>query len=597
MTISTVSSVNQLYTALSQAQGGDIIQLAPGTYDKIGIWKGLGFDITFDSPVTIRSMDPDNPAVIGELAVRDAGNIVFDGLKFDYDAPVGKSVLDRPFEVTNSDSITIKNSVFEGDIAEGVDIRADGFGTGVGLSVRESSNMTVENNTFFDFYKAVGIGETTGVAFTGNDIHSVRADGLTMVKVVDALIEGNHIHDFKRNLDAGDHADMIQFWTNGTDFPSSNITIRHNLLDIGSGNHTQGIFMRNEAVDSQDGGLDMFYRNITIEDNLLINAHINSIVVGETDGLTINGNILLHSDGEVPRDVGHLENPRIRLSEDSTNVVLTNNVMSSMPGVVARNSEWIVADNTIAQSFNHEANGYYVSAEDFLAEYAPDRMDWLEVMSSKAYPEPVVGNADVPVPGFAYDFSTQYSADFASVLTMDNAVRGDVTYEGDITDGDAFVFDSETGVVVLGKLGDYRDTDEIVVDMKFTLNNSADTGHLFNNHMRLSAAAAEDELILRVATQNEGLKTYKVDDIDLGENTEHHLTVLLDREDDHLQVILNGQVVLEDMTTDFVARDGMHNWGWTLGHKWSDSVDGSVSDFNLSDEAHFTWDADALVFV
>ena len=88
---------------------------------------------------------------------------------------------------------------------------------------------------------------------------------------------------------------MIQFWTSGTTSPSTNITIRGNILNSGAGDWTRSIFMRNEMVDLGLAGDEMFYQNILIENNVIYNAHAHGITVGETDGLTIRNNTILYN--------------------------------------------------------------------------------------------------------------------------------------------------------------------------------------------------------------------------------------------------------------------------------------------------------------
>ena len=43
--------------------------------------------------------------------------------------------------------------------------------------------------------------------------------------------------------------------------------------------------MRNEMVDQGKAGLEMYYQNITIENNVIYNAQTHGITVGETTGL------------------------------------------------------------------------------------------------------------------------------------------------------------------------------------------------------------------------------------------------------------------------------------------------------------------------
>ena len=171
-------------------------------------------------------------------------------------------------------------------------------------------------------------------------------------------------------------------------------------------------------------------------------------------------------------------------------------------------------------------------------------------------------------------------------------MRGGVTY--DAVEGSFDMSGGKGDAVVLGKLNDYRDTDQITVSMSFNLDSNDELGQLFNNHMRLSMAVSEGTLVLRVATEDEGFKRYDIDDLDLALGEDHRLTLSLDRADDRLQVVLDGEIILEDTSTDFVARDGMHNWGWTLGNHWHDSIDGTIGDFALIDTGVFLPDHSAI---
>jgi hypothetical protein len=140
------------------------------------------------------------------------------------------------------------------------------------------------------------------------------------------LIEGNHIHDFKKLADSGDHMDMIQFWTKEGEPSSQNVIIRDNFLDAGTGSPTHSIFMRNGVVDTGQGGEEYFYRNIVIEDNFIYNAHLHGITVGETDGLVIRNNTLMYSFHVEGAGKGGLIAPRINLNDESLNVTVELNI-------------------------------------------------------------------------------------------------------------------------------------------------------------------------------------------------------------------------------------------------------------------------------
>ena len=219
--------------------------------------------------------------------------------------------------------------------------------------------MVLDNNEIFNFHRALTVGQSRDLTITANDIHSIRSDGMNFAQVQQVLIEGNYIHDFRGSLNSADHRDMIQFWTNGTTAPSENITIRGNHLDIGAGDSTQSIFMRNDMVDRGLAGIEMYYRNILIEENVIVNGHAHGITVGETVGLTIRNNSVLHSDGGNADGLdASVEIPRISVSGVSTGVSITNNATSALTGWAGQ-AGWLVHNNAFIQDQNPQAPGYY----------------------------------------------------------------------------------------------------------------------------------------------------------------------------------------------------------------------------------------------
>ncbi|MFN3938894.1 MAG: right-handed parallel beta-helix repeat-containing protein, partial [Gemmobacter sp.] len=183
---------------------------------------------------------------------------------------------------------------------------------------------------------------------------------MNFADVQGVLIENNYIHDFRLSPLSGDHPDMIQFWTTGTTEASTDIIIRNNTLDIGDGNWTQSIFMRNELVDTGKAGAEMFYRNVLIENNTIYNSHLHGITVGETKGLIIRDNSVLHvpdtsiaSGGTAPVNV-----PTIRVSARSESVTITDNVTAAITGGSGQAS-WTIKNNAFVQSTNPFGVGFY----------------------------------------------------------------------------------------------------------------------------------------------------------------------------------------------------------------------------------------------
>ncbi|WP_044025832.1 right-handed parallel beta-helix repeat-containing protein [Roseobacter litoralis] len=358
------------------AQAGDVLVLQGGEYGILALWPKGKVDPRFPGPVTLRSKDSQQPAIFTGLRLNDAQNMVFQQILFDYRATSG-SFKERPFEIKNARNIVITDSVFDGDNAHGTGIRGDGYGAGLGLSIRNSNDIRIENNMFKNFYRGLTMGSGNGNIVRGNDLSGMRSDGMNFVKVTNLLIENNYVHDFRRNMEARDHADMIQFWTNGAETPTTDIIIRGNVLNIGAGDHTQSLFMRNEAVDSQGKGRAMFYRNILIEDNVIINGHLHGISIGETDGLTIRNNTLIRAPrrGQIPPPSGRGPKhwmPRIKVADKSVNVTLQNNVA---PAIRVTGQRWRVVGNLAIQDMSLMQPGHYTRVFENGLAAAPYALD------------------------------------------------------------------------------------------------------------------------------------------------------------------------------------------------------------------------------
>lgn len=353
-TVISLGPTDDVATRLAAAKPGTVVELAPGDYGNLVLKKVSGAE---GQPLTLRSKDPAHPARLSRMDLREVNHLVLDDLLFDYTFSSDDPGNIRPFQVFTTRDLTIRNSEFDGDIATLGTYEDSGYPTGIGLAVRASAQILLENNEIHDFYRGLVINDVVDAVIQRNDLHAIRMDGMNFAQVERVRIEENQIHDFKRAVDSADHADMIQFWTKNTERPTRDIIIRNNLLNSGGGAFTQSIFMRNEAVDADGRGQAMFYRNIVIEGNAIINAQAHGITVGETDGLEIRNNTLIHnahSDGALHKP--KLWRPRIMVAGGSTHVTVTRNAAADF---ILKGTGWTVSDNLVIQDLYRARPGFY----------------------------------------------------------------------------------------------------------------------------------------------------------------------------------------------------------------------------------------------
>ncbi len=354
----TIATPAALAQALATAKGGEVFRLAPGDYGTLTLTT-----TAFSAPVTLTSADPSHPARIDGLATHGTSNLTLDHLAFTYTFHPGDQKWAAPFTITGGQNLTLSDNTFIGANASGTATIVDGLGNGNGLMARGVSGLTLTGNRFSDFFTGLTVRESDHIIIRANDFSAMRSDGMDIIAVQHALIEGNHSHDFIGQPNWNDHRDMLQMWTNGEKTPTTDVTIRGNHFDIGHGSFTQSIFIRNEQVDQGRAGTEMYYRNIVIEDNTLTNNHHHGITVGETDGLIIRHNTVL----EVPDTSATAASrivapaayvPTINVNPKDRNVVIEGNVTAAINGYTQQ-PDWTVRDNVLVhRGSNIAENGY-----------------------------------------------------------------------------------------------------------------------------------------------------------------------------------------------------------------------------------------------
>lgn len=350
-----VGTQADLLAELANAEAGTVIEIAPGDYGALKISDLAG---TTDQPIILKGSDPANPPRFSSLDLRDVQHLRVLHLTFDYEWQPGEKIYHRPFQIIGSEDVTVSNTLFDGDLTVAA-TEQEPSPTGFALGISSSSGVIIADSEFRHFFRGIVTAQSNKITLRNNNLHSLRMDGLNFAETRDVVIEGNRIQNFDRVLNSADHADFIQFWTNQTKSPSENIIIRGNILNSGDGWYTQSIFMRNDQVDRGLAGREMFYRNVLIEDNVIINAHLHGISVGETDGLIIrNNSVIRNARSEGPDNNPNLWTPQIRVSPTATNVTITGNVVSKIEGFDDQ-PDWAVENNFFIQDRRPGDPGYY----------------------------------------------------------------------------------------------------------------------------------------------------------------------------------------------------------------------------------------------
>lgn len=335
--------------ALASVPAGGVLSLPGGDWGTLAL-RGTG-------PLVIRSADPSDPAVFSRMLVKDVEGLRLENLSLKYDWSRDDKIRVRPFEIIESRDVTLSGLRIAGDVARAGPATDRGFPWGIGLSIQYSRDVTLENSEITAFHRGIAVRGSDGVTILDNDIHGLRMDGLNFAAVQDVRIVGNHIHDFARSMDSKDHSDMIQFWTNKTDRPNTGIVIRDNVLNSGQGGFTQSIFMRNEEVDRGRAGPEMFYRDVLIEGNVIVNAHRHGITLGASHDVTIRGNTLVHNTRSAGDDTARdLWLPRISVADTSQDVVVEGNIAAHIPDP---QSGWRVTNNLVVQPHARMEPGFY----------------------------------------------------------------------------------------------------------------------------------------------------------------------------------------------------------------------------------------------
>lgn len=102
----------------------------------------------------------------------------------------------------------------------------------------------------------------------------------------------------------------------------------------------------------------MFFRDILIENNVIINSHLHGITIGETNGLTIRHNTLIRNRRSGEKSFSEqLASPSINVAPRSRHVRITDNIAYRFP--TPQDSSWVLKNNLEIQDEGRVRPGFY----------------------------------------------------------------------------------------------------------------------------------------------------------------------------------------------------------------------------------------------
>ncbi len=260
-----VQDSDELKYALRTANGGETILLAPSEEKyKFDIWNRNLREA--QEQVTIRSLDPEDPAVIDQIRLTKMTDIRFENLVFSGEPRESHNRQD--LMLLGCERIEVANCTFAEEAAA-MGERGDPV-TGAVL-LTGTTDVTISDSEFSGYLRAISHRDNTGVTITGNDFHHIQEDGIRGGGARDMTITGNVFHDWLGVEQGWLHADYIQIWSASTTLRTENLVISNNVFTGTEDSRArQVIFARNDKIDMYGGDPDDYmFRNWTITNNII----------------------------------------------------------------------------------------------------------------------------------------------------------------------------------------------------------------------------------------------------------------------------------------------------------------------------------------
>lgn len=315
-----------LRAALVDAKAGDRLLLAGGSYGALDL-AGRRF-----SPrILIAAANAARPPVFQTIRLRDVSGLLLSDFRVAHGG-AAEPQLRYAVSIRNGTDIELSRL----DIASAPNgVAGD---DAYGVMIRDSRRVAVRDCRIHDVYRAVATLDSDDIEVRHNVIRAAGSDGVVAGGAVRLRIIDNVLADFALISDGDIHPDAIQIWSRHAARPNSDVVIRGNLIRRGTGDPTQGIFVKTLEIESD---------RIVIEDNVVEQSMGNGLAVQGASNVVIQRNTVIPFDPAVDR-------PGIDVRAPFAAVVVTDNIMIAArlaPGVQA-------AGNEIAGIHNNDVAGF-----------------------------------------------------------------------------------------------------------------------------------------------------------------------------------------------------------------------------------------------
>jgi hypothetical protein len=264
------ASSAELQAMLKCDVDGATIALKPGDYGRL--------DLTDIKGLTLLSDDPAKPASFEAIDIEGSNRVTLSRLRFGG----GIDGVGYRLQIMNSADIAVAELDLSG---------APGFGESVpgGVFVRSSNRVSLKRLKIALVANGIRILDTRQLVVADNIIRDFGSDAIQASAASQLVISGNYIS--RAHPVPGDHPDGVQVFTLGNQTAASDIVIKDNLIERGSGGLMQGIFVTDETEKNPFVGLQ-------ITNNIVIGSMYHGIMVAGADSGAVRGNLIVPVDGQ-----------------------------------------------------------------------------------------------------------------------------------------------------------------------------------------------------------------------------------------------------------------------------------------------------------